>query len=174
MSLALRAQRTARIRLLHTSAKAHDLVGPPDPTSHIRPVLYDTAPPPPRTKIRHPYSLKEFTDDTRDHELQWKLARQQLDAFNHTFWAESNTRFEAAKQSVLDSVPETADVLSRERALSEFYKKWVMQESRRQAEYSAEWRKRNAENILLAARTEYQRLKERISATFSLSTRKTK
>jgi len=48
-----------------------------------------------------------------------------------------------------------------EKALSEFYKKWVMQEKTRQDEYSTEWRKRNWDNILLAARVEFQRFKQR-------------
>jgi hypothetical protein len=50
----------------------------------------------------------------------------------------------------------------RENALSEFYKNWMVQEQTRQDKYSAEWRKRNFDNIVLAARVEYQRFKRRI------------
>lgn len=75
---------------------------------------------------------------------------------------QSNTRFETARQSVLTSLPESASPETRENALSEFYKKWVMQEKTRQDEYSDGWRKRNWETIFLAARVELQRFKQRI------------
>ena len=72
-------------RKLHATIVRRDLVGPPDPVSHLRPVIYDDAPPPP-PQVRHPYSLREFTGDTR--EYQWKMQRQELDTFNHAFWKE--------------------------------------------------------------------------------------
>ena len=82
--------------------------------------------------------------------------------FVHSRSSQSNTRFETAKQSVLASLPASASPETREIALSEFYKKWVMQEKTMQDDYSDEWRKRNWETILLAARVEYQRFKQRI------------
>lgn len=57
----------------------------------MRPVIYDDAPPPPPPPVRHPYSLKEFTGDTR--EYQWKMQRQEIDEFNHKFWNEVCTFF---------------------------------------------------------------------------------
>lgn len=74
------------LRLLHTSARAHNLIGPSDPVSNLRPVIYDDAPLTPTPKLNHPYSLREFTGSAQDHDLQWKIQRQQLDAFNHEFW----------------------------------------------------------------------------------------
>lgn len=72
-------------RNLHASCIRRDLIGPPDPVSNLRPVIYDDAPPtaPPTS---HPYSLKEFTGDTR--EYQWKVQRQEVDAMNHNFWTD--------------------------------------------------------------------------------------
>lgn len=159
------------LRLLHTSQRTYNLVGPPDPVSNFRPVLYtDTSTSP---TLRHPYSLSEFAGD---HDLQWRLQRQSLDAFNHNFWTDasslflyhheymlsplfqSNTRFEAAKQSVLSSLPQSSTPLARERALSEFYRKWVMQESHRQALYTAEWRRRNLDAIVFAVRVALRNL----------------
>ena len=72
-------------RSLHASLVRRHLVGPPDPISHLRPIIYDDAPPPP-PQVRHPYSLSEFTGDTR--EYQWKMQRQELDALNQEFWTE--------------------------------------------------------------------------------------
>ena len=181
----------ALARSLHVSSASRHLVGPNDPISHLRPIIYTDTPTPPsshsqgqlESRVNHPYSLHEFTDVQHDHalELQYKLAREQLDAFNHNYWADvrrdnipldlgsfhswlrqSNTRFETAKQSVLASLPESASSETHENALSEFYKKWVMQERTRQDDYSTEWQTRNWNTIILAARVEYQRFKQRV------------
>lgn len=76
-------RRLFSIRSLHITPVACHLVGPPDPVSNLRPVIYDDALPPPPDP-RHPYSLKEFTGDIR--EYQWKMQRQELDAYNQAFW----------------------------------------------------------------------------------------
>ncbi|KAI0780885.1 hypothetical protein BD413DRAFT_659999 [Trametes elegans] len=154
----------SRARAFHASLSRSHLVGPPDPISHIRPVIYDDAPPPPRPGARHPYSLREFTGDTR--EYQWKMQRQELDAFNHNFWLESNSRFYAAKEAVLEALPEGVSAEQREAALSEFYTRWVAQERTRLDEYNSEWRRRNWSTILLGARVRYQELVSRVMHPF--------
>ena len=75
-----------QVRHLHASLVRNHLVGPSDPISNLRPVIYDDAVPEHRTDVTHPYSLREFGGDTR--EYQWKMQRQQLDAYNHVFWTE--------------------------------------------------------------------------------------
>jgi len=144
------------LRLFHSSLRASDYVAPPDPVSNIRQVLYDD---PTSTNVdsaaplvRHPYSLDEFRDDADTLEYQWKLHRQQLDAFNDTFWRDTNTRFEAAKDAAISSLPPHPTAEQREERLSEFYKNWVLQEARRQEEYNSEWRRRSMQEIKLAAR----------------------
>jgi len=153
-------------RLLHVSAIRSNLVGSPDPISHIRPVLYTKSTPVQPDGVRHPYLLNEFTEGETDGEVQWALYQQQLDKFNHDYWFDSNTRFESAKQSVLSSLPDSVTGLQREQALSEFYKKWMVQESERQNEYSSEWRRRNTESISLATRLEWQNVRRRLSDLF--------
>ncbi|PSR74095.1 hypothetical protein PHLCEN_2v10051 [Hermanssonia centrifuga] len=153
------------IRAFHSSVACRHLVGPPDPISNLRPVIYDDGPSLPRSDVRHPYSLKEFTGDTR--EYQWKIQRQELDAFNHAFWIDSNTRFEAGKQATLASLPETCTAEDKEVALSGFYRSWVIQESPRHDEYDVEWRKRNWSNILLGIRVKYQQFRSRLSGSSS-------
>jgi hypothetical protein len=76
------------LRLLH-SVRTSAYVGPPDPVSNIRPVLYDDPLTTHAESLRqHPYALDEFRDrdDSYALEYQWKLQRQQLDAFNDAFW----------------------------------------------------------------------------------------
>ena len=63
---------------------------------------------------------------------------------------------------MLDSLPPGTPPEARERALSEFYKGWVQQEARHQESYTREWRRRNFEEVRLAARARYQKLKARL------------
>ncbi|KAI0748168.1 hypothetical protein C8Q80DRAFT_1170501 [Daedaleopsis nitida] len=156
--------RPCHVRSFHASVARQHLVGPPDPVSHLRPVIYDDAPPLPPPPVRHPYSLREFTGDTR--EYQWKMQRQETDTFNHDFWKESNTRFYSAKDAVLQSLPEGTSPEQREVALSEFYTRWVAQERTRLEEYGEEWRRRNWAQITLGARVRYEKLLSRIMHPF--------
>ncbi|KII88447.1 hypothetical protein PLICRDRAFT_111186 [Plicaturopsis crispa FD-325 SS-3] len=151
-----------RCRSFHcSSARLGALVGPSDPVSHMRPILYDDPPLPRRRETTHPYSLREFNGDARDDQdfdLLWRMQRQELDRFNHNFWADSNTRFEAARAEVLASLPPSASPIDKERAESTFYTHWLMQEAERQRAYSAEWRRRNLECILMAARVQWRKM----------------
>lgn len=105
----------AQSRLFHASACLRHLVAPPDAISHMRPIIYEdvstststdpsTSSPP--TLLRHPYSLSEFSntkgnDRASDLELQFRLQRQQLDAFHHNFWFDvSPAQFNQANTQV--------------------------------------------------------------------------
>src|SRR6267154_719272 len=80
------------LRLLHSSAPTANYVGPPDPVSNIRPVLYnDLVSANAESPQQHPYSLDEFRNDSDTLEYQWKLHRQQLDAFSDAFWRDVRT-----------------------------------------------------------------------------------
>ncbi|KAF9476582.1 hypothetical protein BDN70DRAFT_995546 [Pholiota conissans] len=158
----------------HLTSTAKDMVAPPDPVSHMRPIIYDDppVPQPDGAYVRHPYSLSEFESAAGgggsvvvgDNELQFKLLRQRLDALHQNFWLDSNTRFYSAKQSVLNNLPETATVRDKEQALSVFYKKWVMQEKELTDAYTNEWRRRNTQLIALSARVEFAKLKGCVSS----------
>lgn len=89
------------VRLFHASAPRRHLVAPPDPVSNMRPVIYEDTPseasnPQSPTLLFHPYSLFEFSSTTTNDqasnlELQFRLQRQQLDAFHHNFWLNVST-----------------------------------------------------------------------------------
>jgi hypothetical protein len=72
---------------------------------------------------------------------------------------QTNTRFDTAKAAAVNSLPPHATAEQREERLGEFYEKWVLQEAARQEEYNAEWRRRSMQEIKLAARVSYQKLK---------------
>jgi len=152
------------LRFLHSSARTCDYVAPPDPISNIRPILYDDPALVTLGPLRHPYSLNEFRDDSDTLEYQWKLQRQQLDAFNDKFWRDSNTRFEVAKAAAMSSLSPHATAQQREERLGMFYRKWVLQEATRQVEYNAEWRRRSMEEIALSLRVSYHKLKARFTS----------
>lgn len=75
----------------HMSRTHRDLVAPPNPVSHMRPIIYDDPPSKLRLPyLRHPYSLSEFKDGNTsvlgNCELQFRLLRQQLDSLHQNFW----------------------------------------------------------------------------------------
>jgi len=163
--------RSQPFRSFHSSTPRHDWVAPPHPVSHFRPIIYgDALSQPAPTYLRHPYSLSEFTTETGstlgDHELQFLLQRQQLDTFHHSFWLECNTRFYAAKEAILGSLPSTATARHKEIALSEFYKQWVVQERECTDSYTKEWRRRNYDLIILEFRVEFHRLSTHLATFF--------
>ncbi|KAJ6547585.1 hypothetical protein B0H19DRAFT_1266497 [Mycena capillaripes] len=164
------ALRPLGARCLHASRSLCDRVGPPHPISNMRPMIYDDDAPVSTSRARHhPYSLHEFDPEpTSPYKLQWKLQRQQLDEFHHAFWLESNTRFERGKAETLSRLPATATALDKERALSEFYGQWLVQEEQRTGAYTEEWRQRNMASLILAARVAYSKFTTRFSdiATF--------
>lgn len=88
----VRAVIFASRRALHAkpTGRRRELVGPPDPVSHLRPVVYDEPDVSIQPKqLSHPYSLAEFDPaegTSEELDLQYKLQRQQFDAFSHQFW----------------------------------------------------------------------------------------
>ncbi|KAG6874187.1 hypothetical protein C0995_003733 [Termitomyces sp. Mi166 len=160
------------VRSIHSSSRACNLVAPPDPVSHMRPIIYSDAPPPPAPSfLPHPYSLNEFSTVSKergeDLALQFKLQRQQLDDFHQNFWFDSNTRFEAAKQAALAGLPPTASPLDKERTLSEFYTQWYLQEAHCTDAYTKEWRRRNFGLIKLSARVQIQQFANAVTDFFT-------
>ncbi|KZV71681.1 hypothetical protein PENSPDRAFT_751623, partial [Peniophora sp. CONT] len=162
------------LRTLHTSARASNaqartLVGPPDPVSNLRPVVYADAPLPSASgsgathNSNHPYSLSEFPKaGLNDADYRWRLRREELDAFNHAFWTDSNKRFAAAQAAALDALPSDATPDTREAVLADFYRRWVLQEAPRQVAYTREFRARSAEEIRLFLRARWLKLKQQV------------
>lgn len=62
------------------------LVGPPDPVSNLRPVLYNGLPDQTKTNAYSPQELRAHPIDPNKFELD--LASQRIDKLNHEFWTE--------------------------------------------------------------------------------------
>ncbi|CAE6516750.1 unnamed protein product [Rhizoctonia solani] len=129
-------------------------VGPPDPISNIRPVLRANL-----TELglqrAHPYSLSEFSRQEVVGYSASSLHERHIEAFNHSFWTDVgpinsqkkrlnysllqvNTRFNAARQKILDSHPPVGpgkDTSARDAALeadlAAFYRSWLAEEDSR-------------------------------------------
>jgi hypothetical protein len=89
-SLVSTMSRLPRLRFFHsTYLRKNILVGPPDPVSNLRPVLYDGLPDQKKTNA---YSSRELRAHPMDpHKFELDLASQRLDKFNQEFW--TNVRF---------------------------------------------------------------------------------
>ena len=86
-----------------------------------------------------------------------------FDFIDFFLWSlQSNSRFDAGKNAALSALPDTATDLDRERALTAFYQHWLQQEHTTMDAYTDEWRRRNFQEIILAARVHYHRLLSRL------------
>ncbi|KAH7107509.1 hypothetical protein BKA62DRAFT_683592 [Auriculariales sp. MPI-PUGE-AT-0066] len=136
----------------------HDLVGPPDPVSNLRKVVYDREA---QTKTLHPYSVNEFPADSNltspdaarvRLDLEWNIARGRMDAFHHSFWADNNLRFHEEKAATLEAVPAPRTPAMVDAALDVFYREWTDQEHARMLIYNRAWHRANRHLLLLALR----------------------
>ena len=84
--------------------------------------------------------------------------------FHVVHTAQTNTRFETAKAATVSGLPPHATAEQREERLSAFYRNWVLQEATRQEEYNSEWRRRSMQEIKLAARVSFQKVKVRFAS----------
>lgn len=131
-----------RLRTTIQQIPTVDLIGPPDPLSNLRPIFYaplfpslhqSTSSP---TGV-HPYSLSEFPIPSTKQQLssqklekyklllnsediEWRLTRYRVDAFNQQFWSKTNTAFLLARDSYILSNPNLIDSTA-EIDLSPFY-----------------------------------------------------
>jgi hypothetical protein len=70
---------------------------------------------------------------------------------------QNNIRFEDGKRAALSTLPDSAPLEERERALSEFYARWVVSEDARLSAYSRQWRSRNWSLLRLGFVVAYRR-----------------
>ncbi|KAG9016723.1 hypothetical protein FRB90_002361 [Tulasnella sp. 427] len=172
------------------------LVGSPDVISNLRPAIYDgvwfkaveTIPDDPATwssstlihpdkETEHPYALSEFPlhqerepffEEKQEWRMQERLMKQSLDAFNHAFWTDTNTRFNAYKHFIETSTksspeyaaasPEVQEELLLD-ATASFYRLWQRTEEKRQKAYTKEMYRRTWGLIWYGARMQVQKLR---------------
>ena len=90
------SSRSSGLRTFVSTSIRKDTVGPPHPISNLRPVRYDSETRDSELNTAshspwHPYSVNEFSGDVQD--IQWRVDRQRLDAFNQAFWVDVSFYF---------------------------------------------------------------------------------
>ncbi|KAM9340773.1 cytochrome c oxidase assembly factor 8 [Symphorus nematophorus] len=122
----------------------HDWIGPPNPLSNLRPVVY-----------RVPEKETEL-------EKRLRHLRQETEDWNHDFWTKQNINFSKEKEAFIISQLKAKgltvrDEEGRRRSLNSeemavFYKSFLDKNRIRHANYNNEWYRRNFTITLLMAR----------------------
>ncbi|XP_028251145.1 cytochrome c oxidase assembly factor 8 [Parambassis ranga] len=122
----------------------HDWIGPPNPLSNLRPIVY---------------CIPE-----KESELEKRLRhlRQETEDWNHSFWTKQNISFAKEKENFIISHLKSKgltlrDEDGRRRSLNSeemavFYKSFLDKNRTRHANYNKEWYRRNFTITLLMAR----------------------
>ncbi|KAG8897058.1 hypothetical protein FRB99_008476 [Tulasnella sp. 403] len=159
---------------------------PPDPSSSPSSLPSSTLVYPEKN-TEHPYALNEFPskrgaegdrffEEKQSWNLQHRLLKQSLDAFNHAYWTDSNTRFNTYKHFVENSTKSYEEYQSAssdeqelmlERETAAFYRAWQVAEGPRQKAYTKELHRRTFELIWFGARHQLQKLRWAVRAVMT-------
>uniref|UniRef100_I3K3F7 Cytochrome c oxidase assembly factor 8 n=1 Tax=Oreochromis niloticus TaxID=8128 RepID=I3K3F7_ORENI len=134
----------AALSVLKSAGSTHDWVGPPNPLSNLRPIIY------------------HIPDNETELEKRLRNLRQETEDWNHNFWAKQNITFSKEKEAFIISQLKAKgltlrDEDGRRRSLSSeematFYKNFLDKNRVRHANYNKEWYRRNFTITLLMAR----------------------
>ncbi|XP_022606365.1 apoptogenic protein 1, mitochondrial isoform X2 [Seriola dumerili] len=122
----------------------HDWIGPPNPLSNLRPIVY------------------HVPENESELEKRLRHLRQETEDWNHDFWTKQNITFSKEKDDYITSHFKAKgltvrDEQGRRRPLSSeemavFYKNFLDKNRTRHANYNKEWYRRNFTITLLMAR----------------------
>uniref|UniRef100_A0A8C7YIZ6 Cytochrome c oxidase assembly factor 8 n=1 Tax=Oryzias sinensis TaxID=183150 RepID=A0A8C7YIZ6_9TELE len=116
-------------------SSTHDWIGPPNPLSNLRPIIY------------------RIPEEESELEKRLRNLRQETEDWNHKFWTQQNLNFSEEKEAFV--VSQLAgkgltlrDVDGRRRSLSSeemavFYKSFLDKNRKHHASYNKEWYRRN-------------------------------
>ncbi|XP_077395749.1 cytochrome c oxidase assembly factor 8 [Festucalex cinctus] len=132
----------------------HDWVGPTNPLSNLRPIVYRVAP--------------------NESELERRLRnmRQDTEDWNQRFWTEQNLTFGKEKDAFIVSQLKAKGLTERDQQgrrhtlaseeMSIFYKDFLDKNRRRHVDYNKEWYRRNLSITFLMARVALLNLWKRV------------
>ncbi|KAF6716651.1 Apoptogenic protein 1, mitochondrial [Oryzias melastigma] len=125
-------------------SSTHDWIGPPNPLSNLRPIIY------------------RIPEEESELEKRLRNLRQDTEDWNHKFWTKQNLNFSKEKEAFIVSQLSVKgltlrDADGRRRSLSSeemavFYKSFLDKNRIRHANYNKEWYRRNFTITLLMAR----------------------
>ncbi|XP_042356986.1 cytochrome c oxidase assembly factor 8 [Plectropomus leopardus] len=144
-----------RSPLRPAASSTHDWIGPPNPLSNLRPIVY-----------RVPENESEL-------EKRLRHLRQETEDWNHDFWTKQNISFSKEKEAFIISQLKAKgltvrDEQGRRRTLNSeemavFYKSFLDTNRIRHANYNKEWYRRNFTITLLMARVALKNMWRTIS-----------
>nr|CAD7425949.1 unnamed protein product [Timema monikensis] len=125
----------------------HDMIGPPNPVSNLRPMVLHVAP------------------DESPLEKEYRLAREEAAKWNELFWSKHNTSFFKERKAFMEtrlpadlSPGETTTVSADE--MSVFYKAFLDKNWKIHLDYNIEWYRKNISLVFLALRVNMFRVKQ--------------
>ncbi|XP_030299681.1 cytochrome c oxidase assembly factor 8 [Sparus aurata] len=137
----------------------HDWIGPPNPLSNLRPIVY------------------HIPENETELEKRLRHLRQETEDWNHDFWTKQNVTFSKEKETFIISQLKAKgltvrDEQGRRRALNSeemavFYKSFLDKNRIRHANYNKEWYRRNFTITLLMARVALNNMWKTVSDRFS-------
>ncbi|XP_061652182.1 cytochrome c oxidase assembly factor 8 isoform X2 [Phyllopteryx taeniolatus] len=149
--LATKQQDTSpkRSKFRPAPSATHDWIGPPDPLSNLRPVVY---------RVAH-----------HESELERRLRnlRQDTEDWNHRFWTQQNVTFSKEKEAFIVSQLKAKGLTERHQQgrrtlsseeMSVFYKNFLDKNRERHASYNKKWYRRNLSITVLMARVALHKL----------------
>ncbi|XP_047988832.1 COA8 family protein CG14806, mitochondrial [Leguminivora glycinivorella] len=117
-----------------------DMVGPPDPVSNLRKVIY-----------------KQPANET-DLEKRYRELRMEVQKWNQNFWTQHNSRFFQEREDYLKkNLPEGKQNLTADE-MSVFYKAYLDKNWKAHITYNIEWYKKNITLLSLAIQVKLRRL----------------
>ncbi|XP_063821454.1 COA8 family protein CG14806, mitochondrial [Ostrinia nubilalis] len=117
-----------------------DMVGPPDPVSNLRKIIFKE--PPNETPL----------------EKQYRELRTEVQSWNHKFWTQHNTRFFQEREEYLkNNLPEGKQNLTADE-MSVFYKAFLDKNWKAHLSYNKEWYKKNITLLGLALQIKIRKL----------------
>lgn len=140
----------------------HDWIGPPNPLSNLRPIVY------------------HVPENETELEKRLRHLRQETEDWNHEFWTKQNMTFGKEKEAFIVSQLKSKgltvrDEQGRRRALNSeemavFYKSFLDKNRIRHANYNKEWYRRNFTITLLMARVALNNMWKSVSRKSSTPT----
>nr|CAD7267507.1 unnamed protein product [Timema shepardi] len=127
----------------------HDMIGPPNPVSNLRPMILRVAP------------------DESPLEKEYRLAREETAKWNELFWSKHNTSFFKERKAFMearspaDMSPSGTTTVSADE-MSVFYKAFLDKNWKIHLDYNIEWYRRNIGLVFLAFWVNMSRAKQQL------------
>lgn len=118
-----------------------DIIGPPDPVSNLRPIIF--------AKSRNETDL----------EKRYRKAREETQIWNQNFWSRHNNSFAEERKQFQQTLKAQGKETITADDMSIFYKRFLDKNWRSHFNYNLEWYKRNLRLLFLELRVRLSKLK---------------